>query len=81
MRLRREGGPQVWVTGGEKDLMDAILTKGPMTVNVDASAVPFKFYKSGVYQNPDCQTGAAAQQPLPRAWAFKLTQAHQFRVV
>ena len=39
------------VLGGERDLMEAIYTKGPMTVSVDAASPSFRFYKSGVFDN------------------------------
>ena len=34
--------------------MEAILTKGPMTVSVNAESDDFKFYKSGLYDNAAC---------------------------
>ena len=36
--------------------MEALLTKGPMTVSVDAAPKSFAFYQSGVYSEPTCQT-------------------------
>lgn len=36
--------------------MEALLTKGPLTVSIDASADDMSFYKSGVYANPACAT-------------------------
>ena len=44
----------VEVLGGAEDLMEAIYTKGPMTVSVDASSEAFRFYKSGVFNNTEC---------------------------
>ena len=44
------------VQGGEKGLMEALLTKGPMTVSVDAEPKSFTFYQSGVYTEPTCKT-------------------------
>ena len=46
----------VEVKGGEKALMEALYTKGPMTVSVDAEPESFTFYASGVYTNSKCQT-------------------------
>lgn len=37
------------VTGGEEALKEALYTKGPMTVSVDAGPDAFQFYKSGVF--------------------------------
>ncbi len=36
--------------------MEALLTKGPLTVSVDASQEDMTFYKSGIYSNPKCAT-------------------------
>lgn len=44
------------VKGFEQGLKEALLTKGPMTVSVDASAQSFRFYKRGIYNNPACHT-------------------------
>ena len=40
----------------EWHLMEALLTKGPMTVSIDASADSFMFYKEGLYSEPNCAT-------------------------
>ena len=34
--------------------MEAIYTKGPMTVSVNAEAEDWRFYKSGIYHNTQC---------------------------
>jgi cathepsin L len=39
-----------------QELKEAILTKGPMTVSLDADAKSFRFYKSGIYHNKECKT-------------------------
>lgn len=36
-------------------LMEALLTKGPMTVSLDAGGAAFKFYKQGIFYEPTCQ--------------------------
>ena len=45
----------VWVRGGADGLREALLTKGPMTVSVDASPDDFALYSSGIYNNSKCQ--------------------------
>jgi cathepsin L len=35
-------------------LKEAILTKGPMTVSLDADDDGFRFYRAGIYYNPTC---------------------------
>ena len=47
-------GETVYVKGGERGLMEALVTKGPMTVAVDAGHQSFRFYKSGIYNNTAC---------------------------
>jgi hypothetical protein len=34
--------------------MEAIYTKGPMTVSVNAEGEDWRFYKSGIYNNTAC---------------------------
>jgi len=46
----------VWVGGGAQGLREALLTKGPMTVSVDASSEDFTLYSSGIYNNSKCET-------------------------
>ena len=36
--------------------MEAIYTKGPMTVSVDAAPHSFAFYQSGVYTEETCHS-------------------------
>jgi hypothetical protein len=36
--------------------MEALFTRGPMTVSVDAGPASFAFYHSGVYTEPTCHT-------------------------
>ena len=44
------------VKGFENGLKEALLTKGPMTVSVDAGSESFRFYKRGIYNNTACHT-------------------------
>ena len=57
-------GKYVEVLGGEQDLMEAIYTKGPMTVSVDAGSPGFRFYKSGVFDYDKCAAAVAASPCL-----------------
>jgi hypothetical protein len=50
---------QVWVNATdtltqEEAVMEAIYTKGPMTVSVNAEGEDWRFYKTGVYNNTRC---------------------------
>jgi cathepsin L len=56
---KRFKGHWVLVEGGEEALKEAVLTKGPMVVSIDASDDSFRFYSGGVYHNPDCATKPA----------------------
>ncbi|GAB4818605.1 hypothetical protein N2152v2_005651 [Parachlorella kessleri] len=47
-------GHTVVVEGGELAVMDALITKGPMTVSVDASHDAFRFYAGGIFSLPEC---------------------------
>ena len=49
-------GDFVQTDGSEYALKEALFTKGPMTVSVDASPDSFVFYSSGVYNNTQCKT-------------------------
>eukprot|EP00455_Lapot_gusevi_P028847 TRINITY_DN308_c0_g1_i1.p1 TRINITY_DN308_c0_g1~~TRINITY_DN308_c0_g1_i1.p1 ORF type:complete len:527 (-),score=215.71 TRINITY_DN308_c0_g1_i1:82-1662(-) len=43
------------VTSGDTNaLMDAVATRGPISISLDASQPDFTFYSSGVYDNPAC---------------------------
>lgn len=37
-------------------LKEALLTKGPMTVSLDASGPAFQFYREGIFHEPSCKT-------------------------
>lgn len=41
-------------SGDERKLIQAIYTKGPISVAIDASQESFHLYKSGVYNEPNC---------------------------
>lgn len=41
-------------SGNERKLVQAIYTKGPISVAIDASQESFHLYKSGVYDEPNC---------------------------
>ena len=50
---------QVWVNATktmtqEEAVMEALFTKGPMTVSVNAEPEDWRFYKSGIYVNKQC---------------------------
>ncbi len=42
--------------GSEYALKEALYTKGPMTVSVDAGPDSFVFYSSGIYNNSACKS-------------------------
>ncbi|KAH3743024.1 cathepsin L [Pelomyxa schiedti] len=42
--------------GDENQLIQAIMTVGPVSVAIDASLFSFKHYRGGVYQDPECST-------------------------
>lgn len=49
-------GDFVQTDGTEYGLKEALFTKGPMTVSVDASPDSFVFYSSGIYNNTECKS-------------------------
>lgn len=51
------------VTGGEEDLKEALYTKGPMTVSVDAGPEAMRFYQSGVFK--DAKYECELLEPVP----------------
>lgn len=52
-------GEIVIVKGGEQALKEALFTKGPMAVSVDAASDAFRFYAGGVFSDERCSTAAA----------------------
>jgi len=46
----------VQTDGSEYALKEALYTKGPMTVSVDAGPDSFVFYSSGIYNNSACKS-------------------------
>ena len=51
-------GSMVVVDADEEAVKEALYTKGPLTVSVDASADSFRFYSGGIYHNDKCATTA-----------------------
>lgn len=49
-------GDFVQTDGSEYALKEALYTKGPMTVSVDAGPDSFVFYSSGIYNNSACKS-------------------------
>jgi len=46
------------VTSGDiSDLQDALYSRGPISVSIDASPPSFSFYSSGVYYEEECKNG------------------------
>lgn len=41
----------------EAALMDAVATRGPISISIDASLDSFSFYHSGVFSDPACKNG------------------------
>ena len=48
-----------WVnipSGDENAMMDALGSRGPVAVGIDVSKPSFRFYSSGIYNEPTCST-------------------------
>eukprot|EP01102_Stenamoeba_stenopodia_P014561 TRINITY_DN484_c0_g1_i1.p1 TRINITY_DN484_c0_g1~~TRINITY_DN484_c0_g1_i1.p1 ORF type:complete len:557 (-),score=116.63 TRINITY_DN484_c0_g1_i1:81-1751(-) len=45
------------VTATEDALQNAVGTVGPVAIAIDASLETFRFYSSGIYDDPNCQNG------------------------
>jgi len=46
-------------SGSEQALLDAIATKGPISISIDASQQSLSFYSSGIYYEPACKNDVA----------------------
>lgn len=53
-RVANCSGYSLLPRGDEGAMKEALATIGPLSVAIDASHRKFHFYKSGVYDNPDC---------------------------
>ena len=40
--------------GDDEALKEAVYSRGPLQVSIDAAAKGFRFYSSGVYDEPSC---------------------------
>ena len=58
-------GDFVTTDGSEYALKEALFTKGPMTVSVDAAPDSFVFYSSGVYNNSACRSDYGGKSLCP----------------
>ncbi len=41
--------------GDAEGVKEALFTKGPLAVSIDAAQPTFRFYSSGVYNDPSCK--------------------------
>jgi hypothetical protein len=41
-------------SGNETALKEAVYSRGPVAVSIDASQPTFRFYSGGVYSDPNC---------------------------
>lgn len=41
--------------GDAEGVKEALYTKGPLAVSIDAAQPTFRFYSSGVYNDPSCK--------------------------
>ena len=41
--------------GDAEGVKEALYTKGPLAVSIDAARPTFRFYSSGVYNDPSCK--------------------------
>ena len=61
-------GDFVTTDGSEYALKEALYTKGPMTVSVDAGPDSFVFYSSGIYNNTACHSDYKGEGLLTVCW-------------
>ena len=58
-------GNFVTTDGSEYALKEALFTKGPMTVSVDAAPDSFVFYSRGIYNNSACRSDYKGEHSPP----------------
>ncbi|XP_051050488.1 cathepsin Q [Phodopus roborovskii] len=55
----------------EDILMDAVATKGPIAAGVDTSHNSFRFYKEGIYHEPNCSSDTVNHAVLVVGYGFE----------
>jgi C1A family cysteine protease len=53
-QLKKTSGCKYVESGNEKATTEALMEEGPLAVALDAGHLSFRFYKEGIYYEPEC---------------------------
>jgi hypothetical protein len=63
-QLKKTSGCKYVESGNEKATTEALMEEGPLAVALDAGHLSFRFYKEGIYYEPECSASRQSSQEI-----------------